>query len=91
MKNTTLSESENMFINSNQLNFHHCIKVGNALIVTSLLVVMSCILITFAFEQHFSLATQISAHISTIIFAATTKIGYVILCIGAHGLGHKAY
>jgi len=50
-----------------------------------------CILISFIFEQHFSLAIQIAAHISTIIFAGVVKLGYVIRCVGAHGLGHKAF
>ena len=89
MKDSTLTE--NFSIDSNQLNFNQCIKVGNTLMATSLLIISACIYLTFIQEDHFSLAIQIGAHIGTIIFAATAKLGYVIRCIGAHGLGHNAY
>jgi len=70
-----------------QLSFQKCILVGNWLMILSLIIVSACLLITFAFEQYFSIGSQIVAHICTIIFAALVKLGYVIRCIGVHGLG----
>ena len=78
-------------ISPSNLNLQQCLKIGNSIITLSLFFVMVCILISFGFDEYFSLTAQISAHIGTIIFAAIAKIGYVIRCIGAHGLGHKAY
>jgi len=46
-------------------------------------------LISFPFEQYFTIGSQIVAHISTIIFAAVIKIGYVVRCVGVHGLGSR--
>jgi len=89
MINNTLAESSN--IDANKINFKKCIQVGNYLIIIAFMTMISCILVTFVFESNFSLMIQIVAHISTIITAAIVKVGYVIRCIGAHGLGHKAY
>ena len=73
------------------INFEQCIVIGNRLTVMALSVVLLSILISFFFDQYFSLTAQVFAHISTIISAGIVKLGYVIRCVGAHGLGHKSY
>jgi len=78
-------------LNANQLSFQKCILIGNWLMVLSLFVVCICLLITYGFDQYFSIKSQIVGHISTIIFAALLKIGYVIRCVGVHGLGGKVF
>ncbi|MDO7086069.1 hypothetical protein WNY51_06890 [Pseudocolwellia sp. AS88] len=87
-------------LSSNDLSHHHSttrvdyalfITFGNYLTMVSLLVMTISILVSYVFTEHFSLGVQIMAHISTIISAAIAKIAYVIRCIGAHGLGHKAF
>ena len=78
-------------LDDNQLNFQKCIFIGNWSMVLSLIVVCTCLLITYGFEQDFTIKSQIVGHISTIIFAALLKIGYVIRCIGVHGLGGKVF
>jgi hypothetical protein len=80
-----------ILLTPNRLNFKQCLKLGNLLIIAAFLLSFTCVLVSFIFEQHFSLAIQITAHIGTIVFAAILKLGYVIRCIGAHGLGHEAY
>lgn len=74
-----------------QLSFQKCIIGGNWAMIVSFLVASVCLLVTFQFEQHFSIVTQIAAHISTIIFAALFKVGYVVRCVGVHGLGFKVF
>lgn len=74
-----------------ELTFQKCIIAGNWIMLISFLIVFVCILINFGFEQNFSIVTQIACHISTIIFAASLKIGYVLRCVGAHGLGNKEF
>ncbi|WP_426358049.1 hypothetical protein ACPUVO_16640 [Pseudocolwellia sp. HL-MZ19] len=86
---------------SNALSHHHsksqvvdyalCITLGNYFMVVSLSAMTMSILVSYVFTEYFSLGIQITAHISTIITAGIAKIGYVIRCIGAHGLGHKAF
>ena len=77
--------------NMSHLTLHKCILVGNWLMIISALITASCITLNFGFEQSTTLSIQIAGHIATIVFAAIFKIGYVVRCIGAHGLGHKAY
>jgi hypothetical protein len=89
MINNTFFEKSNL--DTNQINFQKCIKIGNNLMITAFIVMVTCVFITFIFEQNFSLMNQVIAHISIIITAEILKIGYVIRCVGAHGLGHKAF
>ncbi|MDP2561644.1 hypothetical protein [Psychrobium sp. 1_MG-2023] len=74
-----------------QVNFQRCILVGNWTMLVSLLITTICLLVTFQFEQSFSLSVQVFAHIATMLFAASFKLGYVIRCIGAYGLGCKDF
>ena len=74
-----------------QLNFQKCILIGNWMMLTSLTVTLMCVAITFGFDHYFSIASQVTAHIATIVFAGVLKVGYVLRCVGVHGLGHKVF
>jgi uncharacterized membrane protein YqjE len=93
LKNDTLSEYyiKDSIPDTKSINFEQCIIIGNTLTIIALTVMILSILVSFLFDQNFSLTTQVFAHISTIISAGVVKLGYVIRCVGAHGLGHKAY
>ena len=74
-----------------ELVFQQCIIAGNWSMVLSFLIASTCILITFQFDHMFSISVQITAHIATIIFAGLFKIGYVVRCVGLHGLGYRDF
>lgn len=74
-----------------QFNFRRYVTIGNYFIVIALIAMACCIAMSFFFEQHFSLFSQVAAHIGTIVFAGVGKVGYVIRCVGAHGLGYKVF
>ena len=78
-------------LDEHQLNFQKCIIAGNWAMVFSLLVTVSCLFITFQFDHLFSIPAQVSAHIATIVFAGVFKVGYVLRCVGVHGLGFKVF
>lgn len=77
--------------NTEQLNFQKCIIIGNWMMLFSLILVLSALTMTFGFDELFSLPVQIAGHISTIFFAGILKLGYVIRCVGVHGLGYKVF
>lgn len=83
--------AHNFLTPSQEKNFEQCLTIGNFLIASSLFIMTICILVSFIFYHNFSLTSQVVAHVGTIVFAAIVKIGYVVRCIGAHGLGHNAY
>lgn len=89
LKHNTLSN--NLVVDADQINFDSCISIGNYLMIFALITMVSSILISFVFDGYFSLISQIVAHIGTIIAAGVIKVGYVIRCVGAHGLGYKAF
>ncbi|MCF6459362.1 hypothetical protein [Pseudoalteromonas sp. MMG024] len=62
-------------------------QVGNWLMLVPVSLFMGCLLISYPFAEYFSIGQQIAAHIGTMVFPALFKIGYVIRCIGQHGLG----
>jgi len=74
-----------------QLNFQKCIIIGNWAMVIALSITVMCLLMTFQFDQYFSIPVQVSAHIATIVFAGVFKVGYVLRCVGVHGLGYKVF
>lgn len=82
---------QNQTFDDSKRNYEKCIVAGNWLMVIAALVVSACISMTFGFDDNFSISIQIAAHISTIIFAGLLKIGYVLRCIGIHGLGYKVF
>ena len=81
----------NLLMPTQEINYKKCLNTGNFLIASGLFVMTICILVSFIFDQNFSLTSQVIAHIGTIIFAAVVKVGYVVRCIGAHGLGHASF
>lgn len=83
--------SNNLLIPTQEINLKKCLRIGNYLIASALFVMAICILVSFVFDQNFSLMSQVIAHVGTIIFAGIVKVGYVVRCIGAHGLGHASY
>lgn len=74
-----------------QMNYQKCITGGNYLMLLSLFVVIVCLILSFGYETSLNMAIIIAAHILTIVFAGAFKIGYVIRCIGVHGLGYKVF
>jgi hypothetical protein len=72
-------------------NFNHCIQRDNGVMSTALLLLCTALMASFGFSEHLSISIQISAHILTILSVAAFKVGYVIRCVGAHNLGHKAF
>ena len=62
-------------------------QVGNWLMLVPVSLFMSCLLISYPFAEYFSMTQQIAAHIGTMVFPALFKVGYVVRCIGQHGLG----
>ncbi len=75
----------------NALNFQKCLLLGNYLMIISLVIVTSSIFMTFAYDQHFTIPEQVSAHIATIVFAGLLKIGYVLRCVALHGFGKRNF
>lgn len=88
---TNFALANNHQLNNTELNFQKCIIIGNWAMIVSFLITTTCLMVNFQFDYQFSMAVQISAHVATIIFASLFKIGYVIRCIGVHGLGFKIF
>ncbi|MDO6425868.1 hypothetical protein Q4489_02540 [Thalassotalea sp. 1_MG-2023] len=78
-------------LDNTELNYQKCIITGNWTMIISFFITVMCLMINFQFDFQFSIPVQIGAHVATIIFASLFKIGYVIRCIGVHGLGFKIF
>ncbi|MFH6955234.1 hypothetical protein ACHSBP_19215 [Pseudoalteromonas sp. XMcav1-K] len=73
--------------NNNKNVFSLTKQIGNWLMLVPVSLFISCLMISYSFAEYFSMAQQIAAHIGTMVFPALFKIGYVVRCIGQHGLG----
>lgn len=74
-----------------QLNLQKCIIAGNWTMMVSLAIVVSSLMMTFQFDHYFSIPLQIAGHLATIVFAGLFKVGYVVRCVGVHGLGYRVF
>lgn len=77
--------------NNSQLGsfFESLLATANAVLGVSFICIILSILISYPYAEYFSMQTQISAHISTIVIAAILKISYVLRCVAQHGLGQE--
>ena len=67
------------------------VMMANWVMVIALCVFLGALTASYGFGNHLSLATQIAAHLLTIVSAAVFKLGYATRCVGAFNLGHKAF
>lgn len=65
--------------------------IANWVMLIALFVFLGTLTASYGFGHHLSLATQIAAHLLTIVSAAVFKLGYATRCVGAFNLGHKAF
>ncbi len=70
-----------------QQAMEHQQYLGNCILLFTAIWAAAAISIAFIFEQNFSLAWQITAHISIIICSVTLKIGYLLRSFALKNLG----
>lgn len=68
-------------------NFSLVLLSGNSIMSISMIGIIICIVIGYTHDEYFSLWTQVASHVALIFLATAVKIGYVMRCIGLHGLG----
>ena len=68
-------------------NYQVALVVGNWAMILSLLGVALSMIVTYTHPEYFSIPVQVSGHIAMILFFTVIKIGYILRCIGLHGLG----
>ena len=81
--------SEHLPAMPNAENFQWLLLAGNWLMVLGLAGTVSSIEICYVFADHFSLMTQVMAHISMLLAATLIKFGYIMRCIALKGFGEK--
>jgi hypothetical protein len=69
-------------------NFSRVLLSGNGAMSIAMIGIIICIVIGYTHDEYFSLWTQVASHVALILFATAVKIGYVMRCIGLHGLGN---
>ncbi|GLS24295.1 hypothetical protein GCM10007877_00060 [Marinibactrum halimedae] len=68
--------------------FRKVLSGGNWIMLVSLLITVFTVTVTYLFPEYFpNLAIQVVSHIVTLLAVTMIKIGYLLRCIGRHGLG----
>jgi len=62
-------------------------QLGMLVLVLSTIAMAVSLLISFVYQDHFTLGGQIIAHIVTIVAAGTLKLGYVAYIAGRYQRG----
>ena len=76
-----------MFAQPTQKRFQLLLKASNIALALTLVALVISVLISYPYAEQFSLASQIAAHISTIVIAAFLKVSYVTRCLAQYSLG----
>lgn len=63
---------------------------NTALLLATIALVIT-VLISYPFAHHFSMATQVSAHIGTLLLATVIKLSYVLRLISLKSLGRPVH
>jgi nitrate reductase gamma subunit len=67
--------------------YSQLLLLSTVVMTLSICVVIASIMIGYLYPQYFTMETQISAHIATLLFATAAKIGYIMRCVARAGLG----
>lgn len=65
------------------------LRLGNCMMLMSVVATLITIMIAYILFSHFSIGAQVTAHIVMLLAVTGIKIGYILRCIGRHGLGAK--
>ncbi|WP_076416257.1 hypothetical protein [Shewanella sp. UCD-KL12] len=72
--------------NQEAKRFKLVLHSGNAGMFIAMLGMLYSIFVGYIDTNNYSLWAQVTSHIMLILFATAIKIGYVMRCIGLHGL-----
>lgn len=67
--------------------FSSLLKFANLALLATVIAMVVSVLISYPYADHFSLAQQVAAHISTIVISALLKVSYVVRCLAQYNLG----
>ncbi len=62
---------------------------GNQMMAVALVTLLVSIVVSYTHYESFSFSVQMVGHIAIIIAVTAIKIGYLLRCIGRHGLGKQ--
>jgi hypothetical protein len=71
--------------------FKRYLVVAEWILLSSGLAILTCLILSFGFEQALAMPFLIGTHIGTIIFAGVFKVAYVVRCVCLHGLGETHF
>ncbi len=75
---------------SNSLSrYQWVLNKGNQMMVSALVTLMLSVVVCYTHYENFPLSLQVIGHIAIIIAVTAIKIGYLMRCIGRHGLGKQ--
>ncbi len=74
-------------LSAEQKRFKLVLHSGNSAMFIAVLGMIFSIFVGYIDVENYSLWAQVASHITLILFATAIKIGYVMRCIGLHGLG----
>lgn len=64
---------------------------GNCSMLLGCILTLLSVLASYGLTQELSMAAQIVAHISTLIFATLVKFGYIARCVALNGLNKEQW
>tara|TARA_B110000196_G_C20657017_1_gene435691 strand:- start:121 stop:390 length:270 start_codon:yes stop_codon:yes gene_type:complete len=79
--------SEQLPVIPNAERLQWLLILGNWLMLLGLAGTVLSVEVSYVFSNHFSLMTQVAAHIATLLFVTSIKFGYIMRCIALKGFG----
>ncbi|XOZ33815.1 hypothetical protein ACMDCT_00825 [Halomonadaceae bacterium KBTZ08] len=65
--------------------------MANSALALSLMIIGACVLMAYPFADHISMAGQIAAHVTMLIFALGVKVSYITRLVALKELGRALH
>lgn len=83
------SISASVVAGARQTRFQRLLVAGNWGMMLGVILTLLSVVASYGLSQYLSMAAQIVAHISTLLFATLVKFGYIARCIALNGFNKE--
>lgn len=80
-------DRRSVFIANKLQRYQRLLSVGNSVMLLALVFLMASLIVCYTHPHYFSMTMQLAGHLIMLLAVTAIKLGYLLRCVGRHGLG----